>query len=161
MYDRGDRMAYYQILYHTDGALAVVTLNRPRFRNAISRTMTHEIDAAFNAAVEDASVRVIVLRAEGDHFSSGHDLGSKEHIADLEANPYSKHPEGDYKKWLDLDTEMCLKWRQLPKPIVCGIKGYTIYHACAVMSCCDIILAADDAKIMPSLVEYVHHAATP
>ena len=58
------------------------------------------------------------------------------------------------KKWADLDVEMCLRWRQLSKPLLCGVKGYTIYHGCAVMSVADIIIAADDSRIMPSLVEY-------
>ena len=48
---------------------------------------------------------------------------------------------------------MCLKWRSLSKPTVCAVQGYCIYHACAVASSCDLIIAADDAKFMPSLVE--------
>ena len=49
---------------------------------------------------------------------------------------------------------MCLKWRQLPKPIICGVKGYTIYHATALLAISDIAVAADDLMYMPSLIEY-------
>eukprot|EP00041_Stephanoeca_diplocostata_P027397 m.752407 g.752407 ORF g.752407 m.752407 type:complete len:290 (-) comp23169_c0_seq16:78-947(-) len=102
-------------------------------------------------------VRVIVLRGNGEHFSSGHDLGTKEHSLDLQQDSYTSMgypgPSGHYKMWSDLDVEMCLRWRQLSKPLIIGIQGYCIYHACAVMSCGDIVIAADNAKFMPSLVE--------
>lgn len=151
---------YTQIQYHVDDSTGVctVSMDRPNLRNAISRVMTYELDQAFMDACDDPRVRVIVLRGNGDHFSSGHDLGSKEHITDLANNSYASMgypgPAGDYKKWYDLDVEMCLKWRQLSKPLLAGVKGYVIYHGCAIMSCADIVIAADDVKIMPSLVEY-------
>jgi enoyl-CoA hydratase/carnithine racemase len=44
------------------------------------------------------------------------------------------------KKWRDTDSEMCLKWRSLPKPTICAVQGYCIYHGCAVASSCDIII---------------------
>jgi hypothetical protein len=49
---------------------------------------------------------------------------------------------------------MCLRWRQISKPIVCGVKGYTIYHGTALLSIADVALAADDLRYMPSLIEY-------
>jgi hypothetical protein len=81
------------------------------------------------------------------------------HTADLQQESYASYglkssAEQDYFKWSQQDVEMCLRWRQLAKPLVIGIKGYTIYHGCAVMSCGDIVIAADDSKVMPSLVEY-------
>mmetsp|Transcript_60422 Transcript_60422/g.189241 ORF Transcript_60422/g.189241 Transcript_60422/m.189241 type:complete len:219 (+) Transcript_60422:2-658(+) len=120
--------------------------------------MTYEVDRAFDEACDNPDVKVIVLLGAGEHFCSGHDLGSKEHLADLQSRSYESMgfpgPGGDYKKWSDTDVEMCLKWRQLPKPVICGVKGFTIYHGCAVMSIADVVVAADDSKIMPSLVEY-------
>jgi enoyl-CoA hydratase len=98
-------------------------------------------------------VGAIILCGAGDDFCSGHDLGSPEQLADIAANPYEVGVRGDVKKWRETDSEMCLKWRSLPKPTICAVQGYCIYHACAVASSCDIILAADDAKFMPSLVE--------
>ena len=64
----------------------------------------------------------IVLCGSGDHFCSGHDLGSPEQVADIEANPYQPGVRGDMKKWRDTDSEMCLKWRSLPKPTICAVK---------------------------------------
>ena len=58
------------------GAVQVVTLNRPQYRNAQNSAMTYALDDAFAAAAADDEVKVIVLAATGDHFSAGHDIGS-------------------------------------------------------------------------------------
>lgn len=150
-----------QVAYRVDEneGIAFVSMNRPKYRNAISRVMTFELDAAFKAACEDPRVKVIILRGEGDHFSSGHDLGTKEQNHDLRTSgwgggfKYQKGPSGTYRMWSENDVEMCLSWRQLAKPVLGGVKGYTIYHGWAVAASCDILLAAEDVKIIPGLVE--------
>ena len=92
-------MPYTQIQYEERGPIAVITLARPEVRNAISLTMTQELDDAFNRACRSHSVRVMVLRADGDHFSSGHDLGSDAHMRDLAERSYHPGPAGDFEKW--------------------------------------------------------------
>ena len=145
---------YTTITYSKQDRVAVVTLNRATVANAISRLMTRELDLAFNQACIDDDIRCIVLRSEGSHFSSGHDLGSKEQMTDM-ARPQELdiRPRGTYLKWYANDVEAVLKWRRIRKPIVCGLKGYTIYHGTVLSACADICLAADDLKYMPSLVE--------
>ena len=81
----------------SDG-VAIVTLNRPHYRNAFGRITTYEVDEAFAMAVDDTAVGAIVLCGAGDHFCSGHDLGSPEQVADMEAKPYLEGVRGDYKK---------------------------------------------------------------
>ena len=73
---------FEQIQYEQIGAIARLTMNRPRYRNAQSRLMREEMDVAFEHAVADPSIRVIVLAGAGEHFSSGHDLGTPEERAD-------------------------------------------------------------------------------
>eukprot|EP00937_MAST-01D_sp_MAST-1D-sp2_P002734 g2734.t1 len=141
--------------YERKGAVARVILARPQVRNAISRGATFELDRCFTQACKDERVRVIALLAEGAHFSSGHDLGSDDHLAEMEG-AYEHGVPGDFEKWSELDVEMCLKWRQLRKPLVCGVQGFVIYHGCAVASCADLVVAASDLKMMPGLVEYNH-----
>ncbi|MDD5288546.1 MAG: enoyl-CoA hydratase-related protein, partial [Dehalococcoidales bacterium] len=74
-------MAYKQIIYQP-GKVARVILNRPKYRNAQSKVLLEEMDDAFNRAVADKDVRVIVLSGQGDHFSAGHDLGTPDELAD-------------------------------------------------------------------------------
>ena len=64
------------VRYERRGPVAVVTLNRPRYRNAQNSAMTYALDAAFARAVNDDEVAVIVLAGAGDHFCAGHDIGT-------------------------------------------------------------------------------------
>ncbi len=62
------------IEYEVTERVAVITLNRPERRNAQNAQLLKDLDAAFDRAVAEKEVRVIVLKAAGDHFSAGHDL---------------------------------------------------------------------------------------
>jgi enoyl-CoA hydratase/carnithine racemase len=64
------------VTYEVTDGIAVVTMNRPRYRNAQNSVMTYALDAAFARAVDDDDVRVIVLAGSGEHFSAGHDIGT-------------------------------------------------------------------------------------
>ena len=64
------------VRYEERGATALITLNRPRYRNAQNSAMTYALDAAFARAVNSPDVAVIVLAGEGEHFCAGHDIGS-------------------------------------------------------------------------------------
>ena len=101
---------YEHIIYQVVDRVAIITLNRPAVRNAISRKMTYELDAAFRTACTDPAVRVLLLNAAGDNFCSGHDLGSKAHLSELASPPqYEPGVSGDVEKWSELDVEMCLR----------------------------------------------------
>src|SRR3546814_12607595 len=60
--------------YETRDRVALITLNRPEQRNAQNAALLKELDEAFDRAVDDNEVRVIVLKANGKHFSAGHDI---------------------------------------------------------------------------------------
>src|SRR5579862_8152329 len=84
------RMKYEAILYEKHGAVAKVITNRPRYKNAQSRVMIEEMDHAFAAANADDGIRVIILAAAGDTFSSGHDIGTPEEKADMRRRPFPR-----------------------------------------------------------------------
>jgi enoyl-CoA hydratase len=134
--------------------VARLILDRPRYRNAQSRLLIEELDAAFGRAVEDDSVRAIVLLGAGEHFSAGHDLGTPEELADREARPYEDGLRGRYRRQWDLNVEVCLKWRNLPKPTVAAVQGYCIFAGWIIASACDVIFAAEDARFLPTNFQY-------
>src|SRR5919197_4450519 len=68
--------------YERRGQVALVTMNRPEYRNAQNSAMTYALDDAFARAVDDAEVKVIVLAGAGKHFSAGHDIGTPERDVD-------------------------------------------------------------------------------
>jgi enoyl-CoA hydratase len=144
-------MNFQTILYELNGPVAVVTLNRPEKKNAQSRQLLEEMDAAFTQAVNDETVRVIVLAGAGDTFSAGHDLSASENALRTQMSPGLI---GRYKRVWDLYVEMGLRWRNLPKPTVAAVQGYCIFGGWMIATAMDIIVAADDAKFLASHFQY-------
>ena len=71
------------IQYEINDAVARITLDRVDMRNAQNKKMLYELNEAFDLAARDDEVKVIVLAANGPHFSSGHDLADKEKVTDF------------------------------------------------------------------------------
>jgi enoyl-CoA hydratase len=147
-------VAYKHIRYETDERIARVILNRPRFRNAQSRLMLEEIDRALAAAADDNEVRVIILSGEGEHFSSGHDIGTEEETEDRKQRPYSEGIPGEFKRSWDIYNEMGLRWRDVPKPTIAQVQGYCIFGGWMVASAMDIIVSSEDAQFLPAHFQY-------
>ncbi|MDA0271088.1 MAG: enoyl-CoA hydratase-related protein [Chloroflexi bacterium] len=136
------------------GRVRRIILNRPNQRNPLSRRVTEEVDAAFIEAGEDNDVGVIVLMGAGDHFSGGHDLGTAEEKADRVARPSEEGMRGRYRRSWDMNVEVNLRWRNIPKPTIAAVHGYCIFAGWAFASSCDVIFAADNAMFLPANFQY-------
>lgn len=147
-------MSYQAIRYETDGPIGKVILNRPEYRNAQSRVLLEEMDRAFAEAVEDDKVKVIILMAEGDHFSAGHDLGTPDEKADQEQRPLEQGVRGRYRRSRDLYIEFTMRWRDLPKPTIAVVQGYCIFGGWMIASAMDMIFAAEDAMFLATNFQY-------
>jgi enoyl-CoA hydratase len=117
-----------------DGAIAIISLNRPRQRNAQNRGLLVELNDAFLAAEADDQVRVVILRGEGTLFSAGHDLGSKQDVAERAVGPeqrptYSSNGatrDGIEKNWLQEWHYFFTnnrRWRDLRKITIASVQG--------------------------------------
>lgn len=162
------------VAYEASDGVAYVSLNRPEFRNAQNSVMTYSLDAAFVKAVEDASVKVIVLRAKGKHFSAGHDIGTPErdfHVRyENKASLHWDHVDrtgGDQRlaRELEVYMGMCRRWREIPKPVIAQVHGACIAGGLMLAWICDFIVASDDAFFSDPVVrmgipgvEYFAHA---
>ncbi|MGZ6798245.1 MAG: enoyl-CoA hydratase [Mycobacteriaceae bacterium] len=145
----------YELL--DEGAIAVITLNRPRQRNAQNRGLLIELGAAFIAAEEDDDVRVVVLRGTGDSFSSGHDLGSAATLAEQKPGP-TMHPtyqknganreasEQTFIQEWHYFLENTKRWRNLRKITIASVQGPVFAGGLMLAWCCDLIVAADDTQ---------------
>ncbi len=147
-------MSYKHIRYEKADRIARVILNRPRYKNAQSRLMLEEMDRAFADADRDDDIRVIILKGEGEHFSSGHDLGTPEEKDDAEKRPYPKGVRGLHKRSWDLYVDTTLRWRDLEKPTIAQVHGYCIFGGWMFAAAMDLIVAAEDAMFLPSLLQY-------
>lgn len=145
---------YEQIVYEKKNAFAWVKLNRPQYRNAQSQVLLSEMDSAFADAAADDDVRVIILCGEGDHFSSGHDLGTPEENEERERIGYTGDARAMYARMSTIYLDYGLRWRDLPKPTIAMIHGYCIYGGWQIASSMDIVIAADDTKLLPGFIEY-------
>jgi enoyl-CoA hydratase len=162
------------VLYEKRGAVAVITMNRPRYANAQNDHMTYELDRAFSRAGNDDEVGAIVLRGEGKHFSSGHDLGTPstgfQATADDRVTPWydptgKQGGERMYSREQEVYLGMCRRWRDLPKPTVAAVQGGCIAGGLMLAWVCDIIVASDGAYFTDPVVnmgvpgvEYFAHA---
>jgi enoyl-CoA hydratase len=142
------------VSYATRGQTAVITLNRPRYRNAQNSAMTYALDAAFTRAVNDDSVAVIVLAGAGDHFSAGHDIGTPGRDIDTSFErkavlwwDHVGRPGADsrYAREMEVYLGMCRRWRELPKPTIAMVQGACIAGGLMLAWVCDLIVASDDA----------------
>ena len=138
-------MANEAIRYEVDGAVATITLARPEAANAQSSQMIDELDAAFDAADADDAVRVVVLAAEGKHFSAGHDLkeilAGTEKWAALRATPEGKLRHEQVMYW-----DKLVKIRDFRKPTIAAVQGVCSAAGLMLACMCDLIVAADDAR---------------
>ena len=102
----------------------------------------------------DDDVRVIILGAAGDTFSSGHDIGTPEEKEDMRRRPFPKGVRGEYalSRYLFLDTT--LRWRDLDKPTIAQVQGMCIFGGWMFAAAMDLIVASDDAKFLPALMQY-------
>ncbi|MEV0895580.1 enoyl-CoA hydratase [Actinoplanes sp. NPDC049802] len=142
------------VRYERRDAVALVTMNRPRYRNAQNSAMTYALDDAFTRAVDDPAVAVIVLAGSGDHFSAGHDIGTPERDADVpfprRAVTWWDHTGRDgadrrYAREMEVYLGMCRRWREIPKPSVAMVQGACVAGGLMLAWVCDLIVAADDA----------------
>src|SRR5215471_8096873 len=123
-----------QILYEVSDRVAVITLNRPEVANAQNMALLDDLDAAWTRAADDEEVRVIVLRGNGKHFSSGHDL------------------EGNGSAPEKITLEYSLRWRNVPKPSIAAVQGKCIAGGLLLCWPCDLIVAADNAEFSDPVV---------
>jgi enoyl-CoA hydratase len=138
-------MDFETVRYETDGPVATITLNRPEAANAQSTQMIEDIDACFDRVEADDDIRVVILAAEGKHFSAGHDLkeilAGEEHWAAMRATPEGKLVHEQVMYW-----DKLVRIRDFPKITIAAVQG-TCSAAGLMLACmCDLIVAARDAR---------------
>lgn len=141
------------VRYEVDGAVAHVIMNRPQFNNAQNSQMTYALDAAFQRAVNDDAIRVIVLRGEGKHFSAGHDIGTpgRDVTASWDRKlllpDHTNKPAAEflYTREHEVYLGMCRRWRDIPKPTIAAVQGACVAGGLMLAWVCDLIVATEDA----------------
>ena len=149
----------YRVENPGDAGIAVVSLDRADKRNAQNNLMTYELNACYDDAARRNDVKVIVLRAEGPHFSAGHDLRDRTTPDEFpRVFPQSGFTGEGQEAMMAHEEEvyfnMCWRWRNIPKPVIAAAQGKSIAGALMLLWVADIIIAADDATFSDPVVAF-------
>ncbi len=150
------------VLYETPAPnIARLVLNRPESRNAQDTTLLYALNAAFDKAARDDTIKVIILSAAGPHFSSGHDLRERGSMADRMAGHDlvgtwcgfgCAGAEGQMAFEKEIYLGLSERWRNIPKPTIAQVQGKCIAGGLMLAWPCDLIVAADDAAFCDNTV---------
>ena len=141
------------VLYEvTDEGVGVVTLNRPDKANSQTPAMLDELNDVLMGAAADRAVKVIVLQANGKHFSAGHDISGEgrreEDAIDLKVEGLAGIYEWETKRYIGYSRA----WRDIRKPTIAAVQGQCIAGGLLLCWPMDIIIAADNAKFSDPVV---------
>jgi enoyl-CoA hydratase len=135
--------------YQAADGIATITLDRPEAANAQTMPLLDDLDEAWRIAADDPDVRVIVLQANGKHFSAGHDLKG---VGDSGEAPAKFTLADIYRIESRQFLEYSLRWRNVPKPSIAAVQGVCIAGGLLLCWPCDLIIAADNAKFSDPVV---------
>jgi enoyl-CoA hydratase len=151
---------YEEIEYSVADRVATIALNVPEKRNRLSYLLRRELVAALKEAERDDEVSLVLLKGNGSSFCAGYDLGPSrppESGGDADATAKYRRAradgvvDSDEFRWTDQFARSCVRdwmtiWNLL-KPVVAMVHGNCIAGGTEVMSMCDIVFVADDARI--------------
>lgn len=138
-------MIFEQLIYDVQGTTAIITLNRPERRNALSAVLQREIAAALMEADNENAVHCVVLRGAGPDFCSGADLS--EYSTGV-GDKYRGRSETDDDIWrLEQGLAMRMTLFDMHKPVIAAVQGTCIANGTAIAGLCDIVIVAEDARI--------------
>jgi enoyl-CoA hydratase len=127
-------MAFENIAIQTHGSVGLITLNRPKFLNALSDALMDELGSALKAFDADEAIGCIVVTGGDKVFAAGADISAMAQWTYMDV----------YKA--DFITRNWETLRRVRKPVIAAVAGYALGGGCELAMMCDIIIAADNAK---------------
>jgi enoyl-CoA hydratase/carnithine racemase len=143
-------MNFENICLAREGPAAVVTLNRPQRRNALSLELMLELTAALDEIGRDRDVRAVIMAAAGKVFCSGHDLSE---MTGRDIN--------EYRRIFDACTELMTKIQSIPQPVIAEVQGIATAAGCQLVATCDLAVAAEEAAFATPGVKIGLFCTTP
>src|ERR1700741_410167 len=124
------------VLYEKKGAIAYVTLNRPKVLNALNKATVAELNEVFKDARDDAAVRGAILSGAGDKaFAAGADVSEMANDTPAEAEDKTRHGQ-----------RLTQLIETLGKPVIAAVNGFALGGGCELAMACTIRLAVETAK---------------
>ena len=140
-----------ELLREDHGKVAILTLNRPNARNALSQSLLDALQKELDELRDDMSIHVVVLKAEGPAFCSGHDL-----------KELSSTRDPDYfDDLLVRCTRMMTSIKQLPQPVIASVHGVASAAGAQLVATCDLAIASEEARFATPGVNIGLWCSTP
>ncbi len=127
-----------QVLYSVEGAVALVTLNRPEKRNALNEEVIAELKTALLEADANENLRAVVLTGAGSDFCSGADLAALRKISESSIIENLEDAQSL--------MELFVLIRRVRFPVVAAVRGRALAGGCGLATACDIVLAGRSAR---------------
>ena len=127
-------MAYETLLVETDGAVGIVTLNRPEALNALNRKLCAELMEVLAGWEKDAAIGCVIITGAGRAFAAGADI--KEMAPQSYMDVYQADMFGAFEQALS----------GFRKPLIAAVNGFALGGGCELAMLCDFILASEAAK---------------
>lgn len=141
---------YEHILYEGDDTVALVTMNRPKKRNALSLDHMQELITCLKAIGETREAPVVVLRGNGPGFCAGHDLSEM----------VGRDPDF-YRHLFDVCCELMQTIQTIPQPVIAQVHGIATAAGCQLAATCDLVVASEDARFATPGVKIGLFCSTP
>jgi enoyl-CoA hydratase/carnithine racemase len=144
------------LLRETVGAVAVLTLNRPAARNSLSEALIAAVHAALTEIADDATVRALVIAAQGPAFCAGHDL--------KELTARRSDADGGrayFAEIMNACSAMMQAIVNLPKPVIASVQGVATAAGCQMVASCDLAIASEAASFATPGVDIGLFCSTP
>jgi len=124
------------ILYEKQGAIACITLNRPKALNVYNIRMRDELSQVLGAIQDDAEVRVVILKGAGEKaFCAGADLSE-----------FLTAPSPMIARQVRWERDIWGRFLSLPQPVIAALHGYVLGSGIEMALCCDLRIASEDAQ---------------
>jgi enoyl-CoA hydratase/carnithine racemase len=144
------------LLRETHGAIAVLTLDAPGSRNALSEAMIAALHAELNSLLDDKRIRAVVIAANGPAYSSGHDL--KELTA---RRADADKGRAFFAQMMQSCSAMMQAIVHLPKPVIAAVQGVATAAGCQLVASCDLAVASDKATFATPGIDIGLFCSTP
>ena len=139
--------------------VARIVLARAQAANAQDYQLLSELNQAFDRAARDDTVRVIILAADGNHFSSGHDLRAGTDMSEIEPIGTwccfdSEGAAGYMATEAEMYVGLCWRWRNIPKPTIAQVQGKVIAGGLMLVWPMDLVVCSEEATFSDPVVAF-------
>jgi len=141
---------YANLSVESDAPVAVVVLNRPERRNALSLELMEELIDCLRALGQSSEIRAVILAGNGPAFCAGHDLSE---LMDRNIR--------DYRRVFDVCAQLMGLIQEIPQPVIAEVNGIATAAGCQLVATCDLAVASEEARFATPGVRIGLFCTTP